>query len=127
MLLFNRSGKGSDPSGDPKEHPSTIPHNATFGRQGKPNDPSGRKVEGHCTRQVAVARAPFRYSRSRSHASFVFGLLVILVALLLENILNSPLLFTAFNAGPGGLGRFLTIGQFLMAVALAVFLYLSLE
>jgi hypothetical protein len=25
------------------------------------------------------------------------------------------------------LGRFLTIGQFLMAVALAVFLYLSLE
>jgi hypothetical protein len=62
-----------------------------------------------------------------TRAPFMLGLWVFLLALLLENVLISPLLFTAFGAGPGGLGRFLTVGQFLMSVALSVFLYLSLE
>lgn len=69
------------------------------------------------------------YARTyrRTSAPFVLGLWVFLFALLLENILTSPLLFTAFGAGPGGLGRFLALGQLLMAVALSIFLYLSLE
>lgn len=62
-----------------------------------------------------------------TRAPFILGLWVFLVALLLETVLTSPLLFIAFGAGPGGLGRFLTFGQLLMCVALGIFLYLSLE
>ncbi len=62
-----------------------------------------------------------------TRAPFVLGLWVFLLALLAENVLSSPLLFTAFGVGPGGLGRFLTFGQALMCVALSIFLYLSLE
>ncbi len=62
-----------------------------------------------------------------TRAPFVLGLWVFLLALLLESILSSPLLFTAFGVGPGSLGRFLTFGQLLMCVALTIFLYLSLE
>ena len=69
------------------------------------------------------------YSRTyrSTGAPFILGLWVFLFALLLENILDSPLLFAAFDAAPGGLGRFLAFGQLLMCAALAVFLYLSLE
>ena len=69
------------------------------------------------------------YSRTyrSTHAPFVLGLEVFLLALLLANVLNSPLLFAAFHVGPGALGPLLLFGQLLMAVALATFLYLSLE
>jgi hypothetical protein len=69
------------------------------------------------------------YARSyrSTRASFLLGLWVFLFALLLANLLVSPLLIVAFDAGPGGFGRLLTLGQLLTAVALSIFLYLSLE
>jgi hypothetical protein len=60
-------------------------------------------------------------------APYVLGLFVFLLVLLLETVLNSPLLFTAFGVAPGGVSRFLAFGQLLMSVALGIFLYLSLQ
>jgi hypothetical protein len=62
-----------------------------------------------------------------TRAPYVLGLLVVLGALFLGTVLNSPLLFTAFQLGPGDLGRFLAISDLLMSAGLATFLYLSLQ
>jgi hypothetical protein len=63
-----------------------------------------------------------------TRAPYVLGLFVFLFVLLLESVLNSPILFSAFGVGPGnGLGRLLAFGQALMCAALALFLYLSLQ
>jgi hypothetical protein len=62
-----------------------------------------------------------------TRAPYVLGLLVFLGALLAGVVLNSPLLFAAFQLGPGNLGRFLAWSDLLMSVGLAIFLYLSLQ
>ncbi len=62
-----------------------------------------------------------------TRAPYVLGLFVFLLALLFESLLSSPLLFTAFGVGPGGVSGFLAVGQLLMSAALAIFLYLSLQ
>lgn len=55
------------------------------------------------------------------------GLFFVLVALLFEAALSSPLLIGAFGHPLGGLGPFLLVSSAFRTVALAVFLYLSLQ
>jgi hypothetical protein len=62
-----------------------------------------------------------------TRAPYILGLVVFLVALFFETAVNSPLLFSAFGFGPGGLGRFLALSDLGLAAALAIFLYLSLQ
>jgi len=62
-----------------------------------------------------------------TRAPYVLGLTVFLVVLFFTTLVNSPLLFTAFGIGPGNLGRFLALSEFLLAAALSLFLYLSLQ
>jgi|HubBroStandDraft_4_1064222.scaffolds.fasta_scaffold858250_2 hypothetical protein len=62
-----------------------------------------------------------------TQAPYMLGLFVFLLALLMETLLTSPFLLIAFGTGPGSLGRFLALGQLLMAVALGIFLYLSVQ
>jgi hypothetical protein len=59
-------------------------------------------------------------------ARFALGLVLFLSALLLQVVLTSPALFGAFGYGPGNLGFFLLLGAVFEAVALTVFLFLSL-
>jgi hypothetical protein len=62
-----------------------------------------------------------------TRAPHMLGLLVVLGAVFLGTLLNSPLLFTAFGLGPGNLGRFLAVSDALLSAGLAIFLYLSLQ
>lgn len=69
------------------------------------------------------------YARSlrTTRAPYLLGLVVFLVVLLIETAVSSPFFLFAFGLGPGALGRFLTLGGFLMSAALAIFLYLTLQ
>jgi hypothetical protein len=60
-------------------------------------------------------------------ARFALGLTVFLVVLFFQALVSSPALFGAFGYGPGDLGFFFLLGGILEAVALSVFLFLSLE
>lgn len=62
-----------------------------------------------------------------THARSALGLLFVLTALLFEAVLRSPLLFGAFGHVLGGLGPFALVADSFRAVALAAFLYLSLQ
>ncbi len=62
-----------------------------------------------------------------TRARFAAGLVVVLVALTLQTLVASPFVFGVFGLGPGGLWPFLFVSLVFGAVALAVFLYLSLE
>jgi hypothetical protein len=62
-----------------------------------------------------------------TRAPYVLGLVFFLLALAIATVLDSPLLYTAFGLGPGNLGPFLALGELLLAAALSVFLYLSLQ
>jgi len=64
---------------------------------------------------------------SDTKANFSLGLIIVLLALLLQSILTSPLLFGAFGETSGGIGTFLAIADVFKVVAFVVFLYLSLE
>lgn len=75
------------------------------------------------TALVVVYVRNYRVTR----APYVLGVLVFLAALLFETALNSPLAFAAFGLGPGSLGRFLVASELVMAVALSIFLYLTLQ
>ena len=60
-------------------------------------------------------------------ASFALGLVVVLLALLLESVLSSPLVYGAFGEPTGTLGTFLAFADGFKIVAFTVLLYLSLE
>lgn len=62
-----------------------------------------------------------------TRARFALGLVIFLGALLLQVVLSSPAFFRALGYGPGNLGFFFLLGGVFEAVALTVFLYLSLE
>jgi hypothetical protein len=74
------------------------------------------------------------YARTylQTRANFILGLLTVLFALLLQNVLDYPLT-TGFGGGPGSEGPFLRVELFppiadvFTIIAYAVFLYLSLE
>ncbi len=69
------------------------------------------------------------YSRiyADTKANFALGLVIVLLALLLQSVLTSPLVFTAFGQTSDGLGTFLAFADLFKIVAFTVFLYLSLE
>jgi hypothetical protein len=69
------------------------------------------------------------YARTylETRANFALGLVAFLVVLLFEALANSPFLFAVFGYAPGALGPFLLLGAILEAVALVIFLVLSLE
>jgi hypothetical protein len=69
------------------------------------------------------------YSRMYSHteASFALGLVLVLGALFAETFAGSPLLFRLFSIPPSGQTPFLLIAETFKAVALTVFLYLTLQ
>ncbi len=62
-----------------------------------------------------------------TRANFALGLIVVLLALLFQSVLTSPLVFGAFGQTAGGLGTFLALADLFKVVAFVVFLYLSLE
>ncbi len=64
---------------------------------------------------------------SETRARFALGLVIFLVVLLFEAIVSSPALFGALGYAPGNLGFFFLLSDVLEAIALAIFLYLSLE
>lgn len=64
---------------------------------------------------------------SATRARFGLGLVVVLLALLLESVLTSPLVFGAFGQSSGTLGPFLAFADVFKIVAFTVLLYLSLE
>ncbi len=63
---------------------------------------------------------------SQTKASFALGLVVVLLALLLESVLSSPLVYGAFGEPTGTLGTFLAFADVFKIVAFTVLLYLSL-
>jgi hypothetical protein len=63
---------------------------------------------------------------SQTRANFALGLVVVLLALLMESILSSPLLYGAFGETSDGLGTFLAFADGFKVVAFTAFLYLSL-
>jgi hypothetical protein len=64
---------------------------------------------------------------AETRARFALGLVVFLVVLFFQALASSPALLGALGYGPGDLGFFLLLSGILEAVALSVFLYLSLE
>jgi len=62
-----------------------------------------------------------------TRANFALGLVAFLVVLLFEALTTSPFVYAAFGFAPGNLGPFLLVGAILEAVALVIFLVLSLE
>ena len=62
-----------------------------------------------------------------TRARFILGLVVVLLAFLLESVLSSPLIYGSFGEATGDLGTFLALADVFKLVALTVFLYLGLE
>jgi len=60
-------------------------------------------------------------------AAFILGLVVVLLAFLVESILSSPLVYGSFGETAGDVGALLAFADVFKLVALTVFLYLSLE
>lgn len=59
-------------------------------------------------------------------ANFALGLAVVFLALLVESILTSPLVYGAFGQTSDGLGTFLLLADVFKIAAFTVLLYLSL-
>jgi len=72
---------------------------------------------------IVVYLRTYRDTRS----AFSFGLVVFLVALTAQAAASSPFIIEAFGEGWSGLGAFYLVATAFEAIALAVFLYLSLE
>jgi len=72
---------------------------------------------------IVVYLRTYRDTRS----TFALGLVVFLVALSAQASASSPFIIEAFGEGWSGLGAFYLVATVFEAVALAVFLYLSLE
>ncbi len=62
-----------------------------------------------------------------TNARFSLGLAIVLLALLFQSILTSPLVYGAFGQDSGGLGPFLLLADVFKIVAFTIFLYLSLD
>ena len=71
----------------------------------------------------------FVYLRTftQTRARFALGLSIFLAALTIQTVFVSPLLFGALGYNPGVLGPYLLVSSVFEIVALAVFLFLSLE
>ncbi|HXW67602.1 MAG TPA: hypothetical protein VEL82_07000 [Thermoplasmata archaeon] len=76
-----------------------------------------------------LAALIFVYLRTflETRARFAFGLVLVLVTLLVQILASSPAVFGAFGLGPGGLVNWLLLSSLFEAIALTVFLGLSLE
>ena len=75
---------------------------------------------------LAALLVVYLQTYSQTRANFALGLVVVLLALLMESILSSPLVYGAFGAASDGLGTFLAFADSFKVVALTVFLDLSL-
>lgn len=64
---------------------------------------------------------------SQTGARFALGLTVVLIALLLQSLLTSPLVYTALGTTASTLGPFLLVADVFKIAALSVFLHLSLQ
>jgi hypothetical protein len=74
--------------------------------------------------------AVYARTYSRTHANFILGLLIVLFALLLQNLVSYPLLNPFINVAPLQLSSFGISGPIadvFTIIAYTVFLYLSLE
>lgn len=60
-------------------------------------------------------------------ANFAFGVAVVVLALLVQSLLTSPLVYGAFGHSAGGAAPFLLFADVFKVAAFAVFLYLSLQ
>jgi hypothetical protein len=69
------------------------------------------------------------YARTygQTRARFAAGLLVVLGALLVQSLASSPAVIGGLGVAPGNLGPFFLLSAVFESIALAVFLYLSLE
>jgi hypothetical protein len=92
--------------------------------------PIVRIASGLSTVDLALLLALiFVYVRTywETRARFALGLSVFLGALTIQTVFASPLLFSAFGFGPGGLVPFLSVSYVFATFALSLFLYLSLD
>ena len=62
-----------------------------------------------------------------TRARFALGLVVFLLALTVQSATASLPVIGAFGVGPGGLGGFFLVSAVFESLALAIFLYLSIE
>ena len=62
-----------------------------------------------------------------TQANFALGLVLVLIALLVQSVLTSPVLLGAFGHRLGGLGPFFFFAEVFKATAFSIFLYLSLQ
>jgi hypothetical protein len=62
-----------------------------------------------------------------TRARFALGLVVFLLALFFETLVSSPVVLGVLGYAPGNLGFFFLLAGILEALALVVFLFLSLE
>jgi hypothetical protein len=64
---------------------------------------------------------------AETRATFAVGLVTVFIALLLQSIATSPLVYGAFGQASGGLGGFLLLADIFKVTAFTILLYLSLE
>ncbi len=76
---------------------------------------------------LAALLAVYARTYSQTGAKFALGLIFVLIALLLQSALTSPLLFHAFGRGLGELGPFVLLADAFKTAAFTAFLYLSLQ
>lgn len=78
---------------------------------------------------VLLVALVFVYLRTylQTRARFALGLVLFLIALLVQIVTISPAVFAAFGQGPGRLAPFVVLAALFEAIALVVFLALSLE
>ena len=64
---------------------------------------------------------------AQTHARFALGITVVLLALLIQSLLQYPLILVLGGPFVGGQGRFFSFADIFTIIAYAIFLYLSLE
>lgn len=64
---------------------------------------------------------------ARTGARFALGILVVMMALLLQAIIKNPLVLSFVGRIPGSFGFYLSFADVLSVAAYSIFLYLSLE
>lgn len=82
-----------------------------------------------CVAIATLLALLFVYARTYrdTRSPQILGLVLFLIALLFETALSSPFLFTRFGGAPSGADPYLLAGQAFEVVALAIFLYLSVQ
>ncbi len=78
---------------------------------------------------VLLVALIFIYSRTYADtkARFALGLVGVLVALLLQSILTSPMVYGVFGGASGEIGTYLLLSDVFKIGAFTVFMYLSLD